>query len=129
MKNPNPDPIEVLDVLSHEAGLGATEVDDKPTAAERRDIDELIAFTRGELNRQARAEVAPVARYKRAIRPSILAMSRDAVLARIEDLRNMPGMRFAASNHRFAGHSTDQDLRETLEVMELLLEPSTELPS
>lgn len=129
MKNPNPDPIEVLDVLSHEIGLGAADTSDKPTAAELRDIDELIAFTRTELNRQARAEVAPVARCKRAVRPSILAMSRDAVLARIDELRNMPGMRFAASHHRFAGHASDQDLRETLEMMELLLEPSAERPS
>jgi hypothetical protein len=56
-------------------------------------------------------------------------MSREAVLARIDELRSMPGVRFAASHHRFIGHSTDQDLRETLEVMELLLEPSTEQPS
>ncbi len=129
MKYSNPDPLDMLDVLSHEAGLGAADIVDKPTAAELRDIDELIAFTRAELNRQARAEVAPVARCKRAVRPSILAMSRDAVLARIDELRRMPGMRFAASHHRFTGHSTDHDLRETLEVMELLLEPSAEQPS
>jgi hypothetical protein len=128
MKN-TPDPIDVLDVLTHEAALGAADVNDKPSAVEMRDIDELIAFARTELNRQARAEVTPVARCKRVVRPSILALTRDALLARIDELQRMPGMRFAASNHRFAGYSSDDDLRETLELMEVLLEPTTGQPS
>ena len=129
MKNSNPDPMDVLDVLSHEAGLGAAEAVDKPTAAELRDVDELIAFARTELNRQARAEVAPVARRKSAVRPSILGMTRAALLARIDELRAMPGMRLAASHHRFTGHTTDDDLREALERMESLLDPAVEQPS
>lgn len=129
MKNPSPDPIDVLDVLSHEAGLGAAEAVDKPTAAELHDVDELIAFARSELNRQARAEVAPVTRRKSAVRPSILAMSRATLLARIDELRAMPGMRLAASHHRFAGYVTDDDLREALERMESLLDPAVGQPS
>jgi hypothetical protein len=129
MKNPNTDPLDVLDVLSHEIGLGATEIDDKPTAGELRDIDDLIAFARGELNRQARAEVAPVARVSRVVRPTILAMSRDAIVARIAELRQMPGMLLATSHHRYAGHSTDDDLREVLEDLESLIDRTTERPS
>jgi hypothetical protein len=126
MKNPNTDPLDVLDVLSHEVGLGATEIKDKPTASELRDIDELIAFARGELNRQARAEVAPVARISRVVRASILAMTRDAIVTRIAELRRMPGMLLATSHHRYVGHSTEDDLREVLEDLESLLDRTTE---
>jgi len=116
------DPLDVLDVLSHEAGLAAAESETKPTADELRDIDDLIAFARTELNRQARADVAPVATVTRQVRPSILAMSRDALLARLEELRLMPGTRLAALSHRSPGYSTDGDLRVALEDLESLLD-------
>ncbi|MBE7450526.1 MAG: hypothetical protein HS111_16995 [Kofleriaceae bacterium] len=122
MKNHTTDPLDVLDVLSHEAGLGAADADDKPTAAELRDLDDVIAFARTELNRQARADVAPVARVQRAVRPSILAMTRDALLARIAELRLMPTTRLAASHRHFAGVASDDDLRASLEDLEALLD-------
>ncbi len=116
------DPLDVLDTLTHEAGLAAAESDAKPTADELRDIDAVIAFARTELNRQARADVAPAVPVLRAVRPSILAMSRDALLARLDELRLMPGTRLAASHHRFAGYASDNDLRVSLEDLEALLD-------
>jgi hypothetical protein len=124
-----PDPIDVLDTLAHEAGLGAADTDVKLTPEEQQDARRLIAFARSELAKQARADVVDIAPVVRPVRPSILAMSRDALLTRLRDLQIMQRpARLAVSHRHFAGNVSDNDLRTLLEDLEANLDRAGDDP-
>ncbi len=118
-----PDAIDMLDALAREAGFGAAESDAKPTAEELRAVEAAIVFARRELAKQARADVLPVATVVRPVRPSILAMTRDALIGRLRELQSMSGVtRLAVSHRHFNGAVSENDLRTTLEDLEAILD-------
>ncbi len=123
------DPLDVLEVLSHEAGLAAAESKAPPTADELREIDELIGFARSELAKQARADLVTAPAQVRPVRASILAMTSEALRARMNELFAMPGIgRVAVSHQRFVGHASDDDLRLLLDDLETMLADGVAAP-
>lgn len=119
------DAIDMLDALSREAAFAAAECDSRPSDTESHDVQAALAFARRELARQARADVAPAAAVVRPVRPSILAMSRDAVIARLRELQAAAGGAPLAVSHRhFAGDISDADLRTMLEDLEATFAPA-----
>lgn len=120
---PTQDPAAVLETLAHEIGLGAADSDARLTPQQKKAADKVIAFARRELAKQARADVPHVVAVEKPVRPSILEMTRDAILGRIRDLESLLGARQLAVSHRhFTGAATDDDLRCLLEDLESLFE-------
>ncbi len=121
--NATTDPNEILDALAHEVGLGAADSDAPLTQRQIKDADAVIAFARRELAKQARADVPMVVPVERPVRPSILAMSRDAIVARLRELQTALGATQLAVSHRhFTGAASDHDLRSVLEDLETLFQ-------
>lgn len=121
--NTNQDPRVVLDALAHEIGLGAADSDAQLTLQQVRAADNVIAFARRELAKQARADVPHVVAVDGPVRPSILAMTRNAIVARMRELEALLGPTQLAVSHRhFTGAASDDDLRSLLEDLESLLE-------
>jgi hypothetical protein len=116
--------VRILDAVFHEAAL--IEADEGPVTLElRRDVDAIMAYTRQRLAELRRAEIRR-ATAERSItaaapaRPSIVVMTRDAILARLAALcTNHRGAVFA---HRDFAEMTDEDLRTALEDAESLAE-------
>ncbi len=116
--------LRILDAVYHEAAL--IDADDGPDTPElRRDVDAIMAFTQGRLAELRRAELRRNAERAPAIvsstvRPSILTMTRDAILARLAALWTaQPGTVFA---HRAFATMLDDDLRVALEDAESIAE-------
>ncbi|MBA3462815.1 MAG: hypothetical protein H0T46_22860 [Deltaproteobacteria bacterium] len=85
------------------------------TPAIERDAAALVMFTREQLAEARRAELAaqPSNVVSGAVRPSILAMVRDKVLARLNQvIAAEPSLQFA---HRDFETASDDDLRSALE--------------
>ena len=116
--------LRMLDAI-YQVVADAEAEDPRITREVRRDSDAIMAFVQGRLAEMRRAELrrkvgeASLVKVSTA-RPSILAMSRDAVLARLASLWTAhPGVIVAHRN--FAG-MTDDDLRAALEDAESLVE-------
>src|ERR1700690_2621487 len=83
--------LRILDAVNHEAALADAE-DGRVTPDIRADVDAIMAFTQerlAALNRAGkRRHLAPVPATTVAleVRPSILAMARDAILSRLAEL-------------------------------------------
>ena len=109
--------LRIYDAISHEVALAAEEAPDTPEL--RRDVDALMAFTKGRLAELRRAELRHAdAERARAvvpatIRPSILALTREALIERLAALWTAQPRTMLA--HRDFAVMTDDDLREALE--------------
>lgn len=110
--------LDVLDAIIHEAALrDATEGTSTP--AERKAEDAVHASVHARLaamRRNLLPAAAPPA-PARPIRPSLLALGRDALLARLETLtRTMGGaVQYA---HRDLARLSDDDLRRIIDLIE-----------
>ncbi len=116
--------LQILDGVYHTIAL--VDAEEGPVTRElRRDVDALMAFTQTRLAelrrvelRQKLSNLSPVSSH--AVRPSILAMTRDAIVARLGALcAAQPSAGFA---HRDLARMTDDDLRTALEDAESLVE-------
>lgn len=96
--------------------VGIEEAKRTPTTTDdKREALDLVAFTREHLAAIRRDELAkrPSNVVSGAIRPSILAMTRDRVVARLRELFALyPDLQFC---HREFDRETDDDLRSALE--------------
>jgi hypothetical protein len=117
--------IRILDAVFHEAALVEAE-DGTVTPELRADVDAIMAHVQDRLaalNRAAKRRhlaLVPAAPVAREVRPSILAMTRDAILARLADLcASQP--RALLAHRDFAGMD-DDDLRSALEDAEQTIE-------
>jgi len=114
--------LRILDAVYHEVGLVEAE-EGKSTPELQRDVDALMAFTRERLAELRRAELRRQATPRVAaapVRPSILAMSREAIVARLRVLWSVQsGAIFA---HRDFAGMADDDLQSALEDAEALAE-------
>ncbi len=105
--------------LSHEAG--------PPTREERANEAQYRAFVverLAALRRAALARVPAIGMQVRPVRASILAMTRDAVIARLDAIRAAhPGVILGFAYHKHAGgEMSDGDLRSALEDAERAIE-------
>ena len=111
--------LRILEAVYHEAAL--VDADERRMTPEmRRDANAIMAFTQSRLAELRRAEFHREAARARvgaaSVRASILAMTRDAILARLRALYSQqPGALFA---HRDFDAMTDDDLRTALEDAE-----------
>lgn len=111
--------LRILDAVYHEAALIDAD-EGRMTPEMRRDADAIIAFTQARLAEMRRTELQREAARARtvaaSVRPSILAMTRDGIVARLRALCTAePGALFA---HRDLAAMTDDDLRTALEDAE-----------
>ncbi len=117
--------LRILDAIFHQVAL--VEADEAPATPEvRRDVDAIMAHAHerlAEMRRREKASLlatAPAVITQPTVRPSIVAMARDAVLARLATLcAAHPGAILA---HRDFAGMTDDDLRSALEDAESLAE-------
>ena len=120
--------VRAVEAIYHEAALVAAEhgpsTRETRAAARRLEIfaQERVAAAR----RAATARVQVAVPERRPIRPSLLAMARDALLARYEQIRvSYPGALVAGvSHHKLSGTLTDDELRTIVEDAELAIEES-----
>ncbi len=113
-----PDILEVLDAISHEAAMVEAE-HSKSTLEDRRwsrQVGETVKARLAEMRRNLTPAEAPTEKAK-AIRPSLLALGRDALIAKITELtRTMGGaVQYA---HRDLRGLSDDDLRRLLGIMD-----------
>ena len=110
--------------IAHEVAL-VDAFDIQTTPDVRRRATVLAKFAQERSAAMRRAEVArrPVRTVSGDVRPSILAMARDAVFARLRDLWTMhPELQLA---HRDCTGMSDDDLRSALEDAESMIERLT----
>lgn len=118
MMSPDDDkPIDALEAIYEALALDAAEHDtdtpkDKAWAARMRarTMEQIAAHRRNLV-----PDVAPI--KPRPIRPAILAMTRDALLARFEEISHRMGGAVQVA-HRHLKDLTDDDLRRVLETLE-----------
>ncbi|HEU0029899.1 MAG TPA: hypothetical protein VFQ53_04645 [Kofleriaceae bacterium] len=116
------DSMEILDALAdaaarHEVEHGEPTVESRAAAARIRGfIDERLAAMR----RTDLEDLGPVGVERRAIRPDLLGLARDALVARLECLaERFPALGFAHRNFRGV---SDDDLRTMIEDAEAAME-------
>lgn len=110
--------LEILDAIYNDAALaeaesGAATVDDKKWAqGVRSNVQARLA----EMRRSLTPAAAP-ARKAKPIRPSLLALGRDALVERLTQLTQRMGgaVQFA---HRHLGGLSDDDLRRLIDTLE-----------
>jgi hypothetical protein len=110
--------------VAHEVALAAAF--DSPTTPEvRRHAQALSTFAKDRLAEIRRAERAkrPAMQISGEVRPSIVALARDAVFARLKEIWTIyPEMQLA---HRDCVGMSDDDLRSALEDAESMIERHT----
>ena len=105
---------EILDAIYQEASLDA--MADKTTADDRRwadGVSKRVQSRLAELRRNLVPAAAPLARAK-PVRPSLIAMGRDALLAKLVSLTG-PSVRYA---HRNLDGLSDDDLRRLVDTLD-----------
>ena len=115
--------LRILDAISHDAALEAA-AHGAMSPELRADVNAIGDVVRARIAEQRRRDLASAALPLAAAvaRPSILAMTRDALVARLAELRAMhPNVILA---HRDFAMMTDTDLRVALEDAELALAQS-----
>jgi hypothetical protein len=117
-KKPKPSPVEVLDEITHQAAQAAV-AQRKSTARDHqwsRDLGATIDARLAELRRNLTPADAPSESAK-PIRPSTLAMTRDAVIEAITRLTLSMGgaVQFA---HRNLTRLSDDDLRRLFDLID-----------
>jgi hypothetical protein len=116
MMPPDDKPVDALDALYERlAAADAEEGTEKADPAWKADVKHRAALRLAELRRQLVPDVKPV--KARPIRPALLAMTRDALLARIDEIASRMGGAMQLA-HRHLVDLTDDDLRRVLETLE-----------
>jgi hypothetical protein len=106
--------LEILDTIYEQAAVEA--MDGKTTTDDRRwaeAVSKRVQSRLAELRRNLVPAAAPLAKAK-PVRPSLLAMGRDALLARLEVLTG-PSVRYA---HRNLDGLSDDDLRRLVDTLD-----------
>ena len=118
---PDDKDIKAFEALSHEIATEKAE-NVKMTPELRREARALVDFAKdriAEMRREERKEKA-ASKASAAVRPSILAMTRDAIMARLGELcAAHPQMVLA---HKDFAEMSDDDLRSALEDAEATIE-------
>jgi hypothetical protein len=115
---PKPNALEILDEVSHHAAQAAVARRKKSTPADRqwsRDLGMTVEARLAELRRNL-TPADPPAETAKPIRPSTLAMTRDAVIEAITRLTQSMGgaVQFA---HRNLKRLSDDDLRRLYDLL------------
>ena len=125
MRDPDKN-VRTVEAVYHEAALVAAE-EGASTRETRAAASRLARFAQERVAEARRAAVARVPRAveeRKPIRPSLLAMTRDALLARIEELRagHSRALAFGALHHKLSDSISDDDLRSMIEDAETAIE-------
>jgi hypothetical protein len=119
MTTEKPDPnLEILDAIYHEAALEEAE-HGKGTAEDPRFAREMstrVQARLAELRRNLVPATAPVAKA-RPIRPSLLALGRDALVAKLNELTRRLGPSVQYAHRKLEGLS-DDDLRRLVDAVD-----------
>jgi hypothetical protein len=116
----NEDPnLRALDHLTHEAGLAAMSDDSATTADDDRWAHDVMTSAQERIAalRRGLLPARPTIRRINSLRPGLLALSRDALIAMIERISvdNGANVQFA---HRNLDTLTDNDLRYLLQALD-----------
>jgi hypothetical protein len=106
--------LEILDAIYQESALDA--MDGKATADDRRwaeGVSKRVQSRLAELRRNLVPAAVPLAKAK-PVRSSLIAMGRDALLAKLEALTG-PSVRYA---HRNLDGLSDDDLRRLVDTLD-----------
>jgi hypothetical protein len=109
--------LEILDAIYREAALDAME--GKTTADDQRwadGVSKRVQSRLAELRRNLVPAAAPLAKAK-PVRPSLIAMGRDGLLAKLDELTRTlgPSVRYA---HRNLDGLSDDDLRRLVDTLD-----------
>lgn len=111
--------VRALDHLTHEAGLVAMSDSSASTADDRRWAHDVVTSARERIAalRRGLLPAHPTIRRIDSIRPGLLALSRDALLAMVDriSVANGPSVQFA---HRNLDSLTDNDLRYLIQALD-----------
>ncbi len=118
MADQDPKNLRIYEAIAYEAALDALDRGVGLTPAEHEEARQIVATMRAVVVAKQRADRA-ASRVHR-IRPSILAMARDAMAARFDQL--FAAHPSAVIAHRDLTALTDDDLRTALEDAETLVE-------
>lgn len=115
--------VEILDAIYQEAALEAAEhgksaPEDRPWA---REVGKRVQARLAELRRNLVPAATPVAQAQ-PIRPSLLALGRDALLAKLDELIARLGTSVQYAHRNLEGLS-DDDLRRLIDTLDPDLEP------
>jgi len=110
--------VEILDAIYEEAALEAAEhgkntPEDRPWA---REVGKRVQARLAELRRNLVPAAAPVAQAK-PIRPSLLALGRDALVAKLDELIARLGTSVQYAHRNLEGLS-DDDLRRLIDTLD-----------
>jgi len=110
--------VEILDAIYEEAALeaaenGKTAPEDRPWA---REVGKRVQARLAELRRNLVPAAAPVAQAK-PIRPSLLALGRDALVAKLDELIARLGTSVQYAHRNLEGLS-DDDLRRLIDTLD-----------
>ena len=111
--------LKAFEAIAHEVATGEAH-DVKMTPELRRDGRALVEYARDRIAEMRRADRRPAVVTGGSVRPSILAMTRDAILARLGELCSAHPQVVLA--HRDFAAMTDDDLRSALEDAEATIE-------
>ena len=110
--------VEILDAIYQEAALEAA-AEGKSTPEDRefaRGVSKRVQARLAELRRNLVPAVAPVAKAA-PIRPSLLALGRDALLAKLDELTRRLGSSVQYAHRNLEGLS-DDDLRRLIDTLD-----------
>jgi hypothetical protein len=122
MKKPMNKHLATLEAIADAAVAVELEegVPDRESRAAAARYHALVSDRLGEMRRAELARIAEPSRERRAIRPALLAMARDALVAEYARLKAAhPGLGFA---HRKLAEITDDDLRTMIEDIYWMVE-------
>ena len=120
--------IRAVEAIYHEVAMVAAE-EGPSTRQTRAAASRLARFAQervAEARRAAAARAPRAVEERRPIRPSLLAMTRDALLARFDQLRaaHPNALAFGALHHKLSDAISDDDLRSMIDDAEVAIEAS-----
>lgn len=110
--------VEILDAIYEEAALEAA-AEGKSTPEDRkfaREVGKRVQARLAELRRNLVPAVAPVVKAQ-PIRPSLLALGRDALLAKLDEITRRLGSSVQYAHRNLEGLS-DDDLRRLIDTLD-----------
>ncbi|HET9989440.1 MAG TPA: hypothetical protein VFQ65_13005 [Kofleriaceae bacterium] len=110
--------VEILDAIYEEAALDAAEHGTNPPADRSwaREVGKRVQARLAELRRNLVPATAPVVQAQ-PIRPSLLALGRDALIAKLDELTRRLGSSVQYAHRNLEGLS-DDDLRRLIDTLD-----------